>query len=49
MIMMTQGKTVDMQPIQSMWDDAYKALCAAKELRIIGYSMPVPRPWAGVR
>jgi hypothetical protein len=41
MIMMAQGKTVDMQPIQSMWDDAYKALCAAKELRIIGYSMPV--------
>jgi hypothetical protein len=40
MIMMAQGKTVDMEPIQSMWDDAYGALCAAKELRIIGYSLP---------
>ena len=40
MIMMSQGKTVDMGPIQSMWDDAYTALCAAKRLRIIGYSMP---------
>jgi hypothetical protein len=41
MIMMAQGKTVDMEPIQSMWDDAYRALCTAKELRIIGYSLPV--------
>jgi len=41
MIMMAQGKTVDMEPIQSMWEDAYRALCAAKELRIIGYSLPV--------
>jgi hypothetical protein len=41
MIMMAQGKTADMEPIQSMWDDAYRALCSAKELRIIGYSLPV--------
>ena len=41
MIMMSQGKTVDMQPIQSMWDDAYAALCAARELQIIGYSLPL--------
>jgi hypothetical protein len=41
MVMMSQGKTVDMAPIQSMWDDAYVALCAARELRIIGYSLPV--------
>jgi hypothetical protein len=41
MIMMSQGKTVDMGPIQSMWDDAYTALCAAEELRIIGYSLPL--------
>jgi hypothetical protein len=41
MIMMSQGKTVDMGPIQSMWDDAYTALCAAQELRIIGYSLPI--------
>ena len=40
MVMMSQGKTVDMAPIQSMWDDAYTALCAASELRIIGYSLP---------
>jgi hypothetical protein len=40
MIMMSQGKTVDLAPIQSMWDDAYTALCAAKELAIIGYSLP---------
>jgi SIR2-like protein len=40
MIMMSQGKTVDMGPIQPMWDDAYAALCAASELQIIGYSLP---------
>jgi hypothetical protein len=41
MIMMSQGKTVDLAPIQGMWDDAYTALCAARELKIIGYSLPV--------
>lgn len=41
MVMMSQGKTVDMTPIQAMWDDAYTALCAASELQIIGYSLPV--------
>lgn len=41
MLMMAQGKTVDLEPIQSMWDDAYTALCAAKELHIIGYSLPL--------
>jgi hypothetical protein len=41
MVMMSQGKTVDMGPIQAMWDDAYTALCAASELQIIGYSLPV--------
>jgi hypothetical protein len=40
MIMMSQGKTTDLAPIQSMWDDAYTALCAARELTIIGYSLP---------
>jgi hypothetical protein len=40
MIMMSQGKTVDMSPIQSTWDDAYTALCAARDLQIIGYSLP---------
>lgn len=41
MIMMSQGKTVDMAPIQGLWTDAYTALCAAKQLHIIGYSLPV--------
>jgi hypothetical protein len=40
MVMMSQGKTVDMAPIKSMWDDAYAALCGAKDVRIIGYSLP---------
>jgi len=40
MIMMSQGKTVDMGPIQEAWDDAYTALCAANEVHIIGYSLP---------
>ena len=39
MIMMSQGKTVDMGPIESTWDDAYSALCSASEVRIIGYSV----------
>jgi hypothetical protein len=30
-----------MGPIQPMWDDAYAALCAAREVQIIGYSLPV--------
>lgn len=38
--MMSQGKTVDMGPIKSTWDDAYSALCSASEVRIIGYSVP---------
>jgi hypothetical protein len=41
MIMMSQGKTVDMGPIQSMWNDAYVALCAARQITIIGYSLPL--------
>lgn len=40
MVMMSQGKTVDLEPIQSIWTDAYTALCAASELQIIGYSLP---------
>lgn len=40
MITMAQGKTVDMAPIKSLWDDAYRALGVTKNLRIIGYSMP---------
>lgn len=40
MVMMSQGKTVDLAPIQSMWTDAYTALCAAQHVEIIGYSLP---------
>jgi hypothetical protein len=40
MVTMSLGKTVDMQPILSMWEDAYYALSATRHLRIIGYSMP---------
>ncbi len=40
MITMSLGKTSDMQPIRSMWADAYYALSATRHLSIIGYSMP---------
>jgi hypothetical protein len=40
MITMSLGKTVDTEPIHSMWGDAYYALSATRHLRIIGYSMP---------
>jgi hypothetical protein len=40
MVMMSQGKTIDFAPIQDMWSDAYHALSASKDLRILGYSLP---------
>ena len=40
MIVMSQGKTAEMEPIKSMWDDAYRALGKAKNVHVIGYSMP---------
>lgn len=40
MITMSFGKTAEMEPIRSMWRDAYYALSATRHLRIIGYSMP---------
>ena len=40
MVTMSLGKTVDMQPILFMWEDAYYALSATRDLKIIGYSMP---------
>ena len=40
MVMMSQGKTVDLAPIQSVWTSAYTALCAARQVQIIGYSLP---------
>lgn len=40
MVTMSLGKTADVKPILSMWEDAYYALSATRHLRIIGYSMP---------
>ena len=40
MITMSLGKTAEMEPIRSMWEDAYYSLSATRHLRIIGYSMP---------
>ena len=40
MITMSLGKTVDTEPIHSMWEDAYYALSATRHLWVIGYSMP---------
>lgn len=40
MVTMSLGKTVDMEPIHSMWEDAYYALSATRRLHVIGYSMP---------
>jgi hypothetical protein len=40
MVTMSLGKTVDMEPILFMWEDAYYALSATRRLQIIGYSMP---------
>jgi hypothetical protein len=40
MITMAQGKTTDMAPIKSMWDDAYRALGMTRTLKITGYSLP---------
>jgi hypothetical protein len=40
MITMSLGKTAEMEPIRSMWEDAYYALSATRHLRIIGYSLP---------
>lgn len=40
MITMSFGKTVEMEPIRTMWRDAYYALSATKHLRIVGYSLP---------
>jgi hypothetical protein len=40
MVMMSQGKTVDVEPIKDMWDSAYRGLSVARHLRIVGYSLP---------
>jgi hypothetical protein len=40
MITMSLGKTSAMVPIHFLWDDAYYALSATRNLRIVGYSLP---------
>ena len=40
MVMMSQGKTTDFAPIKGMWTDAYHALSASKNVRLVGYSLP---------
>lgn len=39
-VTMSQGKASDLERIQSIWDTAYYALSAAREVHIVGYSMP---------
>lgn len=40
MVTMVTGKQDDLGPLQGIWRDAYRALNRAKQLSIVGYSMP---------
>jgi hypothetical protein len=40
MVTMVRGKTGDLGPLEPVWRDAYAAISRAKELEIVGYSMP---------
>ena len=40
MLTMARGKSDLIEPLMPIWMDAYRALSSAKELHIIGYSMP---------
>lgn len=40
MVTMARGKSGDLGPLDGVWRDAYAALTRAKELEIVGYSMP---------
>ena len=40
MLTMARGKSDLLEPLMPIWTDAYRALSSAKELHIIGYSMP---------
>ena len=40
MVTMVTGKQDDLGPLQDIWRDAYRALSWAKQLEIVGYSMP---------
>ncbi len=39
-VTMATGKIDDLGPLEQVWRDAYSALSMAKELHIVGYSMP---------
>jgi hypothetical protein len=40
MVTMVRGKSGDLGPLESTWRDAYAAISRARELEIVGYSMP---------
>jgi hypothetical protein len=40
MVTMVRGKSGDLGPLESTWRDAYAAVSRARELEIVGYSMP---------
>lgn len=40
MITMASGKADSLQPLLDIWESAYRGISAAKNLHIIGYSMP---------
>ena len=40
MVTMVTGKQDDLGPLQDIWRDAYRALSRARDLEIVGYSMP---------
>lgn len=39
-VTMSQGKASELERIRGIWDTAYYALSSAKEIQIVGYSMP---------
>lgn len=40
MVTMARGKAGDLGPLQSVWRDAYAAISRARNLEIVGYSLP---------
>lgn len=41
LVTMYHGKGAELTSLSEIWRDAYNALCRAKELSIVGYSLPV--------
>lgn len=39
-ITMAPGKASDLEPLRRIWNDAYRAISAAKEIEFVGYSLP---------